>query len=211
MTSRPRHRFLRRVIVALVAVTLVTAIAASPAAAKPDRLHRTEVTPIASLDLDRYSGKWLQLATIPQQFQAPCARDTQAFYTVLPDGLVQVDNTCTRADGTIQAIEGRARVVGPSTAQLEVTFVQVAGQWFFDAAGDYWVLGVDKRSPDYAWAVVGNADRSSGFILSRTPRLKVRQLVRIARVLLKNGYNPCDFEITATTGGIERNTPLCRA
>lgn len=209
VTGRSIHRSLRRLTVAAIVLALFTAVGAAPASAKPQRHYQRDVTPIASLDLGRYAGRWLQLATIPQFFQAPCVRDTQAFYTVLPDGLVQVDNTCVRADGSSNAIEGRARVVGPSPAQLDVTFVQIAGQWIFEAAGDYWVLGVDQRSPDYAWAVVGNADRSSGFVLSRTPRLSPRQILRIGVVLVRNGYDPCDFEITATTGGIERNLSLC--
>lgn len=211
MTGRSTRRTPRRVTVPTLLLGLLTAVGAAPASAEPRRHHQRDVTPVASLDLHRYAGRWLQLATIPQFFQAPCVRDTQALYTVLPDGLVQVDNTCVRADGSTNAIEGRARVVGPGPARLEVTFVQIAGQWIFDAAGDYWVLGVDQRRPDYAWAVVGDPDRSSGFVLSRTPRLTPRQLFRIGRVLVRNGYDLCDFQITATTGGIERNLALCEA
>jgi apolipoprotein D and lipocalin family protein len=208
--ARLAHRW---TLIALVSLMLgIGSGLGPPASATPTATSVPRaVVPIGGLDLDRYAGRWLQLAAIPQFFSAECARDTQAVYTPLPDGLVKVENTCTRADGSLSVIEGRARVVGPSPAQLEVTFVQVAGQWIFQAAGDYWVLGVDQRSADYGWAVVGSPDRTSGFVLSRTPRLDARQIVSIVRTVLRNGYDPCAFTITATAGGIEENVPLCRA
>ncbi|MGL4743187.1 MAG: lipocalin family protein [Dermatophilaceae bacterium] len=211
---------MRRIVAPVGALALAAGLAAAPAAASaapapaPAPATRTTaespkpVTPVGALDLQRYSGTWLQLATVPQPFAAQCVRDTRAVYTPQPDGLVKVENSCVRADGSVNRIEGRARVVGPSPAQLEVTFVQVAGQWLFDAAGDYWVLGLGKN---YDWAVVGTPERSSGFVLSRTPTLNASQISGIVRTVLRNGYSPCAFQITATTGGIEQNIPLCSA
>ncbi|MGF1647561.1 MAG: lipocalin family protein [Kineosporiaceae bacterium] len=198
----------------LTAVTLCTALLAlgTPMAAQAaDRspAENRPVRPIAELDLERYQGRWLQLAAIPQFFDAFCDRDTMADYTLLPDGLVQVVNTCTTALGFPVPIEGRAQVVGPdSNAQLEVTFERdSAGQFVFTGESNYWVIGIDER--DYDWAVVGNGERTSGFVLSRDPELTPREIARVLRVLLRNGYDPCDFEITATTGGFEENRPLC--
>jgi apolipoprotein D and lipocalin family protein len=199
-------RTLRRFIV--IGVTLITSMVATPTMAATPAPAGSPVTPVPALDLERYAGTWLQLADIPADFTAQCARDTQANYTVLPDGLVQVVNTCTTADGGLSTIEGRARVVGPdSNAQLQVTFVQFGGQWQFQFGADYWVIGLDERN--YSWAVVGGPDRTSGFVLSRQPTLKPRQIGQVLRTLIRNGYDPCDFEITATTGGVETNRPLC--
>ncbi|MGL5909014.1 MAG: lipocalin family protein [Phycicoccus sp.] len=220
MTPVPRRtsfsRALRRIAAPVGALALAAGLLAAPVAASAAPAPTTRaaaedplpVTPIGALDLQRYSGKWLQLAAVPQPFQAQCVRDTQAVYTPLPDGLVKVENSCVQADGSVSRIEGRARVVGPSPAQLEVTFVQVAGQWLFEAAGDYWVLGLGKN---YDWAVVGTDTRSSGFVLSRTPTLNAKQIGGIVRTVLGNGYDPCAFQITATTGGIEQNISLCSA
>jgi apolipoprotein D and lipocalin family protein len=129
-----------------MALIASVSVASSASAVRPDQDY-FPVTPVASLDLARYAGTWLQLADVPASFTAQCDRDTQAKYTVLPDGLVQVINTCVRADGSLNTIEGRARVVGPdSNAQLQVTFVQIAGEWQFRAAGDYWVVGLDEEN-----------------------------------------------------------------
>jgi apolipoprotein D and lipocalin family protein len=214
---RPASRRRARLLAApIAALALLAGLAAAPSAATaaPTQGSRAAagdplpVTPVRALDLQRYSGTWLQLAAVPQAFLAQCVRDTQALYTVLPDGLVKVENSCGRADGSVNRVEGRARVVGPGPAQLEVTFVQVAGQWIFDAAGDYWVIGLGAN---YDWALVGNPDRSSGFVLSRTPTLSARQIAAVVSAAVRNGYDPCRFQITATTGGIEQNIPLCHA
>ncbi|MGL5866756.1 MAG: lipocalin family protein [Dermatophilaceae bacterium] len=210
---------IRRIAAPAGALALAAGLVAAPATASADptappsatRAVASDprpVTPISALDLTRYAGTWRQLGAVPQLFAAQCVRDTQAVYTPLPDGLVKVENSCVRADGSVNRIEGRARVVGPSPAQLEVTFVQVAGQWLFDVAGDYWVLGLGT---DYDWAVVGTPERSSGFVLSRTPTLNAKQISSIVRTVLRNGYSPCAFQVTATTGGIEQNIPLCYA
>lgn len=183
---------------AALAVPLATPAAAAPATAAG---ATRAVTPVPALDLTRYQGTWLQLAAIPSPFQAECARDVRATYTLLPDGLVRVANRCTRADGTVSAIEGRATVAGPAPSQLLVSFVQIAGGWQFQPpfGADYWVLGLSR---DYRWAVVGDPARRSGFVLSRTPTLPARDIAAIVAVLLRNGYDPCAFVLTPTTGGV---------
>jgi apolipoprotein D and lipocalin family protein len=191
---------MRRVI-ALLLFTAVMAPVSSVAEAAPP-----PVRTVRSVDLQRYQGQWLNLASIPAPFLAPCERDITANYTVLPDGLVQVINTCT-IGGVPIPLEGRARVADPTTnAKLQVTFVQQGGQFIFVPGGDYWVIGLDR---DYRWAVVGDPDRTGGFILSRTPTLGPRDLIGIIFSLLRSGYDPCRFEITPTTGGLQATGSIC--
>ena len=191
----------------LAAAALAVPLGAAPAAAAPPAAPAAAgaVTPVPALDLARYQGTWLQVAAIPSPFQAQCARDTRATYTVLPDGLVRVQNQCVRADGSVSAIEGRATVGGPAPSQLLVSFVQFGGTWQFQPpfGADYWVLGLSRS---YDWAVVGDPARRSGFVLSRTPTLPARDIVAIVAVLLRNGYDPCSFVLTPTTGGL--TTPV---
>lgn len=194
----------RSIVLAVATLAAVLAIPLAPAAAATGTAAAVAdrpVRPVPALDLERYQGLWRQLAAIPQPFEAECARDVQAVYAALPDGLIRVQNSCVRADGTTAAIEGRARVTGPSTAQLTVTFVQLGGVWQFQPpfGADYWVIGL---SPDYRWAVVGGPERRGGFVLARTPALLARDVAAIVAVLLRNGYDPCDFVLTPTTGGL---------
>jgi apolipoprotein D and lipocalin family protein len=116
------------------------------------------------VDLERYSGKWYEVARLPTRFQKDCVGAT-AEYRLLEEGKVQVINTCYRADGTTRDIEGVAKVVDETGAKLEVRF----DNFFFKVFGwlikpNYWILDLAE---DYSYAVVGSPDRKYLWILSR--------------------------------------------
>lgn len=114
------------------------------------------------VDLNRYTGRWYEIATIPMSFQKGCVGVT-ATYTLRPDGDVDVVNTCRKEtlDGPERQATAKAWSVDPSNAKLVVRF-------FWPFTGDYWILDLD---PDYRWAVVGHPDRKYLWILSRTPQM----------------------------------------
>ncbi|SDO44144.1 lipocalin family protein [Lentzea jiangxiensis] len=197
---------MRRFTAPAAALVLGLSLVPAPASAQAPG---AEVRPVRSVDLERYQGRWVQVAAIPQPFQAQCARNDNAVYTLLPQGQVQVVNSCTRADGGTTSLEGRARRESPgSTSKLQVSFVRTTEGWNFDRPGTYWVIGLDR---DYRWAVVGAPDRRSGFVLSRTPAPSKKDIAGMTTALLRNGYDLCDFEITAQDGGAPESVPLCPA
>jgi len=114
------------------------------------------------VDLQRYLGKWFEIATIPMSFQKGCTGVT-ATYTIRPDGDVDVVNTCRREtlDGPERQATAKAWSVDPSNARLVVRF-------FWPFTGDYWIIDLD---PEYRWAVVGHPSREYLWILSRTPQM----------------------------------------
>ncbi|RHA43168.1 hypothetical protein D1825_06230 [Cellulomonas rhizosphaerae] len=61
----------------------------------------------------------------------------------------------------------------------------------------------------YDWAVVGDPNRSSGFVLSRTPALTAAQLADVRATLAANGYDACDLKLTKQDGGGSSRAPLC--
>ncbi len=186
-------------------ISLATALCASslcvPTASAFD------VTPVASFDATRYLGTWHEIASIPQFFQRKCARDTKASYSTAPDSLIRVDNVCTRDDGTRERASGRARVSDPNvTSKLEVTFLELFGEYRFWVAADYWVVALD---PNYKWAVVGHPSRRYGWILAREPLLPVVAVAEIIGRIKSQGYDACDFLVTPQTGGLSLKRPLC--
>ncbi len=192
------------VLASIVALASLAGSPVLPASATADPLP---VRTVRSVDLNQYAGRWINLAAIPSPFLARCEIDITAEYSLLDNGQVKVVNTCTTG-GVPVPIEGRARVVDPSTnAKLEVTFAQQAGEFIFVPGGDYWVIGLDR---EYDWAVVGAPDRSSGFILSRTPTLRPVDVARIFFSLIRSGYDPCVFEITPATGGAQNAQSICK-
>ncbi len=163
----------------LVLLALFLASAAPAAAQYRDRAVQMGV--VSNLDLNRYAGRWYEIARFPNRFERGCVGVT-ADYALLPDGRVSVVNTCVEGalGGPVKRIEGRATVAGPG--RLRVNFVS----WLPFAAGDYWVLDVTS---DYGVAVVGEPSGSTGWILARRPRIAEAQKARALAVLARNGYD----------------------
>lgn len=144
---------------------------------------------VEDVDLARYMGLWYAVAHIPTTFEAKCAQGTTAYYALLPNGAVEVTNTCYDRDGKMSRVIGRAWVPDPAeTGKLKVSFVRVLGLSLFPA--DYWIFDL---APDYSFAVVGNPSGSFGWILSRTPTLPESVLAEIYARLEKDGYARGDF------------------
>lgn len=139
------------------------------------------LTTVDHVDLQRYLGKWYEIARYPNRFQRKCESDTTATYTLREDGKVQVVNACREKDGTMTTAKGTAKVVDPKTnAKLKVTF-------FWPFYGDYWILGL---GPDYQYAIVGEPDRKYLWILSRTPAMDETTYQEVLRRVESLGYQP---------------------
>ncbi len=148
-----------------------------------------ELTVIGSLDVNRYMGLWYAVASIPTTFERNCAQGTTAEYTLLPNGQIEVTNTCYSAQGKPIVATGRAWIPNAGEpGKLKVSFVHFLGLWLFP--GDYWILQLD---PEYRYAVVGHPDYRYGWILSRTPTLPPDVLQGIYRSLAEQGYDPAVF------------------
>lgn len=143
---------------------------------------------VPSVDLDRYYGRWYEIARLPNRFQAMCVSDTQATYR--PDGnTVAVLNQCRTATGLEQA-KGIAKVVaGSQGARLKVSF-------FRPFYGDYWILDLD---PDYRWVLVGEPGRQYAWILAREPTLDAATLTALLARAAELGFDRQAFILTPHT------------
>ncbi len=138
--------------------------------------YSLEVVP--HVDLNRYLGKWFEIAHLPARFQEGCS-ETTATYSLLPDGKVSVLNECTR-NGKVERAKGKAKVVDKTTgAKLRVTF-------FWPFYGDYWII---KLGNDYEYAVVGTPNRKYLWILSRTPQMEGKLYSQILDFVKSKGFS----------------------
>jgi apolipoprotein D and lipocalin family protein len=146
-------------------------LAASLASLGPLALaEEARMTPVPTLDLQRYAGVWYEIARLPFPFQEKCVHSVVARYAVRDDGRLDVVNECVQEDGRTSRASGVARLADPKgpPSQLKVRFAPAFLSFLSIVWGDYWVIDL---APDYSYAVVGEPKRRYLWILSRTPRM----------------------------------------
>jgi apolipoprotein D and lipocalin family protein len=139
--------------------------------------HSTlEVVP--HVELEKYLGKWYEVAHLPARFQEGCT-DTTATYTLSGDGNISVLNECVRS-GRVKRAKGKAKVVDKNSgAKLKVTF-------FWPFYGDYWIIDLGR---DYDYAVVGTPNRKYLWILSRTPQMDDKLFSQLIESVKSKGFD----------------------
>jgi apolipoprotein D and lipocalin family protein len=137
---------------------------------------------VSELDLDRYAGRWYEIASFPQRFQAGCVATT-AEYRRRDDGRIRVINECRDGafDGKLRRVEGVAWLADPSGSQAKLEV-----QFFWPFRGAYWVIELD---PEYRYAVVGHPSRDYLWILARTRTLDSAVYARLLARIEAHGYD----------------------
>jgi apolipoprotein D and lipocalin family protein len=135
-----------------------------------------EVVP--HVELEKYLGKWYEIAHLPAKFQEGC-NETTATYTLLKNGSISVLNQCIK-NGKMKQAKGKAKVVDKnSSAKLKVTF-------FWPFYGDYWIM---KLGDDYDYAVVGTPNRKYLWVLNRTPQMDERLYLQLIEYIRSKGFD----------------------
>ncbi len=135
-----------------------------------------EVVP--KVELNKYLGKWYEIAHLPAKFQEGCEQTT-ATYSLLDNGSIAVLNECKK-DGKYKKAKGSAKVVDKITqAKLKVTF-------FWPFYGDYWII---KLGNDYEYSVVGTPNRKYLWILSRTSKMDEQLISQLLDFVKSKGFD----------------------
>jgi apolipoprotein D and lipocalin family protein len=135
-----------------------------------------EVVP--HVDLEKYLGKWYEIAHLPAKFQEGCD-ETTATYALSEDASISVLNECKK-NAKVKKAKGKAKVVDKSTgAKLKVTF-------FWPFYGDYWII---KLGENYDYAVVGTPDFKYLWILSRTSQMDNKLFSELTEFAKAQGFD----------------------
>lgn len=121
------------------------------------------VTPITGFDLNRYLGRWYEIARLDHSFERGLS-NVSATYSLREDGGVKVLNRGydDRA-GAWKEVEGRAYFTGePTVGSLKVSF-------FGPFYGGYHIVALDRAN--YSWVMVSGPSREYLWILARTRQL----------------------------------------
>lgn len=123
---------------------------------------------VERIDIQKYAGKWYEIAHLPMYFQRKCTANITAQYSVNADQTIGVLNSCRTANGEIISSEGVAYSQNQGNSKLKVSFLPKGLRWIPFTKGHYWVLRVD---PEYKVALVGGPSHKYLWILSRQPQL----------------------------------------
>lgn len=135
-------------------VILCSAFAAAGCSSYP------ELATVPYVDLNRYIGKWYEIAAFPQSFQKGCFCSTAEYFLTDRD-YIKVINSCRKnsPDGELKQAEGKA-FAEPNSGNAKLTV-----QFFWPFKGKYWIIELDE---DYSYVVVGHPNREYLWILSRS-------------------------------------------
>ena len=119
------------------------------------------VEPVSGFELERYLGKWYEIARMDHSFERGLSRVT-AEYSMREDGGVQVLNKgYSEAEDDWKDAEGKAYFVGDSaTGHLKVSF-------FGPFYASYVVAMLDQQN--YQYAFITGPDTDYLWLLARTP------------------------------------------
>jgi lipocalin len=135
-------------------------------------------TTIAEFDLNRYLGKWYEIARFPHSFEKDLIGVT-ATYTLLDNGRIEVLNQGYKKsfDGEFKKILGKAKTT-EVRGKLRVSF-------FLFFYSDYNILELD---PGYQWVLIGSSTPDYLWILSRSPHMDKDLFNSIVEKARKRGY-----------------------
>ena len=138
--------------------------------------------PAKAVELDRYLGRWYELARYEFGYQKDCEAVT-ADYRLLENGQVGVVNSCREGavDGPLKQAEAKGKIVeGSNNAKLKLSFF---GPFY---VGNYWVL---DHADDYSWSIVGEPSGRNLWILSREANVTQEQRQALYNRARELGYD----------------------
>lgn len=164
--------------IALASVLLIILSTAGCQSKTPENM---DFSTVKELDLERYMGKWYEIARFDHRFERNLVGVT-ATYSLRDDGKIKVVNAGYKnsLDGKFKEAVGKAKQPNPEEpGKLKVAFFL-----FFYA--DYYILELDEN---YKWALIGSSSDKYLWILSRTPQLDQDTLDHILGKAKERGYD----------------------
>jgi len=137
------------------------------------------VKPITGFDVNRYLGKWYEVARLDNRFERGLEQVT-ATYSERSDGGVRVVNRGYNPEKRKWSeSEGKAYFTGaPTTGALKVSF-------FGPFYGGYNIIALDDN---YQYALVSGPNRDYLWILSRTPLIPETVKQEYLRIANRLGF-----------------------
>lgn len=137
---------------------------------------------VDKVELDRYLGKWYEIARLPNRFEKGLICTT-AEYSLRDDGKIKVVNTGTKEEdiSKVKTATGKAWFPDENiSSQLKV-------QFFWPFLGDYYIFHLDQEN--YQYALVGDPSRKYFWLLSRTPQIDDELYNSLLNIASENDFD----------------------
>jgi len=140
-----------------------------------------KVTPVKDFDLERYLGKWYEIARLDHSFERGLQRVT-AEYSLREDGGISVLNRGF-LEGKKEWKEAEGKAYFVDDAQQGYLKVSFFGPFY----GSYVIFGLDQEK--YQYAFISGPDLSYLWLLSRKPVLEPEIINQFINEANEIGFN----------------------
>jgi apolipoprotein D and lipocalin family protein len=152
-----------------VAIFFLLALSVSVSAQKP-------VTPVASLDIQKFAGAWYEIGRYPNKLQRKCAGNVTVVYTRKSNGDLEIRVQCLGTKGIAEVYKTDAKIAdAAANAKMKTGW------------GDHWVIDLD---PNYQYAAMSDSKGENLWILGRAAKMSDAVYQAILRRVEKMGFNP---------------------
>jgi apolipoprotein D and lipocalin family protein len=144
------------------------------------RVRAQAATAVPSLDLNRTMGTWYEIARYPIKRQKHCIGGGMVLYALGDKRKsFQVVTTCQLKDNNADSWNNKGKMDAAGDGALKLS-----GLWPFTTK--YWILAI---APDYSWALVGNPNHKSLWVLAKSPTLSPSLFSEIEAKAAAQGFN----------------------
>lgn len=111
------------------------------------------IEPVTAFELDRYLGKWYEIARLDHRFERGLSQVTAEYQMREQGGIKVINRGYSKKDGAWEQAEGKAFPVESGIGHLKVSFFGpfYASYVVFELDDDYQYAFITGPSRDYLW------------------------------------------------------------
>lgn len=139
------------------------------------------VEPVSNFDVDRYLGRWYEIARLDHSFEEGLSQVTATYSPREDGGITVVNRGYSQDEGGWQSAEGKAYFVDDeNTGHLKVSF-------FGPFYSSYVIFELDQAGYEYAFVSGYNTEYL--WLLSRTPTVDAGLMARFLDTAQRLGFD----------------------
>lgn len=145
-----------------------------------------KVVAISNFTIDKYMGKWFEIARLPAYFEKRCVAPVTVEYAHRGDE-IQITSSCATVSGDISMRSGVAYLSESNLngdGRLIVTSFPVWLRWTHLGRSDYWVIYADTK-----YIMIASPDTTYLWIYSREETPALEDIQRLIIIAAQQGFD----------------------